>query len=248
MGFRELFGGGKGRLHKHVQRAKNKDAQSPDRMGSLEVLRDAAVDDQPEAIEGLLGRFTMRYDKSIEDEQEKQWVFDELVKLGAKVLPGLQKHLQTADSIAWGLKVLDEVATPDEAWPLLADLCERNDNSYTRDPSKKIQLLHYLGEHPDPRCCQALLPYLEDVDEGVRFVAVEGLLHHKDAERAREPLLTLLTDESKDSRRIKKRILDGFADLSWEVKGFSGAVEKLLPALLPGARVDNHGKIKRKQA
>ena len=244
MGFLDLFGGGKGRLAKHIARAKNKDAQSADRFSSLEVLRD---DGSPEAVEGLLSRFTMRYDKSIEDEQEKQFVFDELVKMGGKILPPLQKHLRNAESISWGLKVLDEVATADEAWPILADLCERNDNTYTRDPSKKIQLLHYLGEASDPRAVKALVPYLTDMDEGVRFVTVEALIHHKDVETAREPLLTLLTNEKEDSRRIKKRILDGFADLGWDVKGYSGAVEKMLSDMLPGSRLDNHGKIKRKQ-
>lgn len=244
MGFLDMFGGGKGRLAKHIARAKNKDAQSADRFSSLETLRD---DGSPEAVEGLLSRFTMRYDKSIEDEQEKQFVFDELVKMGGKILPSLQKHLRNAESISWGLKVLQEVSSPDEAWPILADLCERNDNSYARDPSKKIQLLVYLGEHSDPRAAKALVPYLTDMDEGVRFVTVEALLRHKDAETAREPLLQLLTNEKEESRRIKKRIIDGFADLGWDVKGFSGTVEKMLADLLPGARLDNHGKIKRKQ-
>jgi HEAT repeat protein len=244
MGILDIFGGGKGRLGRHVARAKNKDAQSADRMGSLEALRD---DGSPEAVEGLLGRFTMRYDKSIEDEQEIEFVFGELIKMGNKILPPLQKHLRSADSISWGLKVLDEVASPEEAWPILADLCERNDNSYTRDPSKKIQMLNYLGEHSDPRAAKALVPYLSDMDEGVRYVAAESLIHHKDAEAAREPLLQLLTSDKEDSRRIKRRILDGFADLGWDVKGFSGAVEKMLADLLPGARLDNHGKIKRKQ-
>jgi HEAT repeat protein len=244
MGFLDLFGGGKGRLGKHIARARNKDAQSADRFGSLEALRD---DGSPEAVEGLLARFTIRYDKSIEDEQEKQFVFDELTKMGAKILPSLQKHLRSAESISWGLKVLTEVASPDEAWPILTDLCERNDNSYTRDPSKKVQLLHHLGEGDDPRGCKALLPYLTDMDEGVRFTAVEALLRHKDVESAREPLLQLLTNDKEESRRIKKRIIDGFADLGWDVKGFSGTVEKMLADMLPGARLDNHGKIKRKQ-
>jgi hypothetical protein len=245
MGFMDLFGGGKNRLQKHIARAKNKDAQSADRFVSLETLRDSG---EPEAIQGLFSRFTIRYDKSIEDEQEKQWVFDELCKMGDKILPQLQQHLRSADSIAWGLKVLHEVATSAAAWPILADLCERNDNTYVRDPSRKVQLLHYLGEQDDPRAGQALVPYLVDMDEGVRFVTVEGLLRHKDGDTAKEPLLTLLTNPKEESRRIKKRIVDGFADLSWDVKGHSGTVEKMLTDLLPGARLDNHGKIKRKLA
>jgi hypothetical protein len=246
MGLMDLFSGGsKRRLEKHIARAKNKDAQSADRFASLEVLRD---DGSPEAMEGLLGRFTIRYDKSIEDEQEKEWVFDQLTKMGPSVLPALQKHLRNADSIAWGLKVLHEVAKPDDMWPILEDLCERNDNNYVRDPSKKIQLLHFLGEQADPRCGKALIPYLEDMDEGVRFVTVEALLRHKQTDSAREPLLKLLTNEKEESRRIKRRIVDGFADLGWDVKGFSGTVEKMLDDLLPGSRLDNHSKIKRKQA
>jgi HEAT repeat protein len=250
MGLKDLFsaeGRAERSLRKHVARAKNKDSQSADRFVSLEALRDAASDGSAEAMTGLLGRFTIRYDKSIEDEQEKEWVAEELTRLGGKVLAPLQQHLRSADSIAWGLKVLHDVADRDAAWPVLADLCERNDNTYTRDPSKKIQLLHYLGEQDDVRCAEALVPYLEDMDEGVRFTAVESLLSHKRAEVAREPLLKLLTNQSEESRRIKKRIVDGLADLGWDVKGFSGTVEKMLSDLLPGARLDNHGKIKRAQ-
>ena len=246
MGLKDLlFGGPEAKLKKHVARARNKDAQSADRFASLHALVDDA---SAEAIAGLLGRFTIRYDKSIEDEQEKEFVFDSLAHLGEKVLAPLQKHLQNAESIAWGLKVLDAVASKEQQWPILADLCERNDNSYTRDPSKKIQLLHFLSEHDDARASKALVPYLEDIDEGVRFTAVEALLHHKVAEDAREPLLKLLTNEKEDSRRIKKRIIDGFADLGWDVKGHSGTVEKMLEDYLPGARLDSAGKIKRKQS
>jgi hypothetical protein len=243
MGLKDLlFGGAEGKLRRHIARAKNKDAQSADRFSSLEVLRD---DGSPDAVLGLLGRFTIRYDKSIEDEQEKDWVFEQLSAMGPKIVPQVQQHVRNADSIAWGLKVLHDIASADEQWPVLADLCERNDNTYTRDPSKKIQLLHYLGEQSDPRCGQALVPYLEDMDEGVRFTTVEGLLHHKQIEAAREPLLKLLVNPKEESRRIKKRIVDGFADLAWDVKGFSGTVEELLSDLSPGARLDNHGKIKR---
>jgi HEAT repeat protein len=248
MGFMDLFspsGRAERSLKKHVARAKNKDAQSVDRFASLEAL---AEDGSSEAIVGLFGRFTIRYDKSIEDEQEKEWVFEQLVKMGAKLLPELEKHLRAADSIAWGLKVLHDVASADAAWPILERLCAQNDNSYTRDPSKKIQLLHFLGEQKDPRIPAVLVPYLEDMDEGVRFTTVEGLLRQKDADAAREPLLRLLTNEKEESRRIKVRIAEGLADLGWDVKGYSGTVEKLIADLLPGSRLDNHGKIKRKTA
>lgn len=249
MGLKDmLFGGAEGRLRRHAARARNKDAQSADRFASLEALKEAGALGSDPAIEGLFSRFTIRYDKSIEDEQEKDFVFDALSRMGAQVMPQLKRHLQNAASIAWGLKVLNAIASPEEQWPILTDLCERNDNTYTRDPSKKIQILNYLGEHEDGRAGDALVPYLEDIDEGVRYVAVSALLRHKRAETAQAPLLKLLTSDKEESRRIKARILDGFADLGWDVKGYTGTVEKLVADMLPGARIDNQGKIKRKTA
>ena len=244
MGLKEMFfGGAEGRRKRHIARARNKDAQSADRFASLDALRDDASD---EAIAGLLGRFTIRYDKSIEDEQEKDFVYECLVKMGERVLPELQKHLRSADSIAWGLKILTNVTSIDKAWPILADLCERNDNTYTRDPSKKIQILHHLGDLDDKRCTEALVPYHPDIDAGVRYVAVEGLIKHKTPEIARDPLLQLLVSGKEPSRRIMTRVAEGFVDLGWDVKGHTGTIEKLVADLLPGGRVDGQGKIKRK--
>ena len=181
-----------------------------------------------------MSRFTIRYDKSIEDEQEKQFVFDELVKMGgADPARRCRSTCATPSRSRGASRCCRRSPAPSRRGRILADLCERNDNTYTRDPSKKIQLLDYLGEHSDPRAAKALVPYLTDMDEGVRFVTVEALLRHKDVESAREPLLQLLTNEKEESRRIKKRIVDGFADLGWDVKGFSGTVEKMLADCCP---------------
>jgi HEAT repeat protein len=246
MGIFDFITGGRGpkSLDKHVARAKNKDAQSVDRFASLEALAGATSDAElrATAVAGLLGRFTIRYDKTIEDEQEKEYVFEQLRKVGPAILPELEKYLRAADTIAWGLRLLGDVATPDAAWPILARLCEQNDNNYTRDPSKKTQLLHYLGEQADARMGKALIPYLEDVDEGVRFTTVEGLLRHK-LEESRAPLLALLANEKEESRRIKRRIVEGMAELGWDVRGAS--VEKLVADLLPGSRIDNHGRVRK---
>ena len=76
MGLKDLLFGGRSKIDKHVARARNKDAQSVDRFASLEALKN---DGSPEAVLGLLGRFTIRYDKSIDDETEKDYVFAALV-------------------------------------------------------------------------------------------------------------------------------------------------------------------------
>ena len=250
-----ITGKGEKSLDKHVLRAKNKDAQSVDRFASLETLVNAAGsgEQRGKAVLGLLGRFSMRYDKSIEDEQEKEYVFDQLRRIGSSILPELEQHLNAAESIAWGLRLLGEVADQEQAWPILERLCERNDNNYTRDPSKKGQLLHFLGESTDPRAGVALVPYLEDVDEGVRFTTIEGLLHHK-PESAKGPMLALLASTKEQSRRIKRRIVEGLAEAGWDVrpsqddKSASEAIAKLVADLLPGARIDENGRVRRAAA
>lgn len=237
-------------IEKHVARAKNKDAQSVDRFESLEILVGHAGSGElrSKAVLGLLGRFTIRYDKGIEDEQEKDYVFEQLRHLGSSILPEVEQHMHTAESIAWGLKLLGEVANQEEAWPILDRLCERNDNNYTRDPSKKNQLVHFLGEHADPRGGIALIPYLEDVDEGVRFTTVEGILRHK-PEEAKRPLLALLASDREQSRRVKKRIVEGLSETGWDVRGDAPELmAKLVADLMPGGKIDKEGRVRRAAA
>jgi HEAT repeat protein len=229
-----------GALRKSLARAVNKDAQSVDRMRALEILR---VDGSDEAVYGLLQRFKFVYDKTIEDEHEKEWVEGTLVEMGEPVLPMLRRYLAQADSISWPLRILDKLATPEQIYETIVELTCHNTNEYTRDPSKKIQMLTYMGEHKDDRITGLLLPYLEDMDEGVRFTTVEALVKQKQEQAAREPLLAHFCKPEEESGRIKRRIAEGIADLGWEVKGYRGTVEKALPE---GMFVDGKGHIKRK--
>ena len=109
MGFLDRFskdGRDQRAREKNAARAINKYMQSPDRMKALQALRDDGSD---EALFGLMQRFGMMYDKTIEDEQEKEWVFEMLVEKGAAVLPALKKYMASADSISWPLRLLDKV-------------------------------------------------------------------------------------------------------------------------------------------
>ena len=72
----------------------------------MQELRD---DGSAEALYALMRRFGMMYDKTIEDEQEKEWVFEWLVEKGELSLPALKKYMISADSISWPLRLLDKV-------------------------------------------------------------------------------------------------------------------------------------------
>ena len=270
MGIFDFLTGGKGGgVAKLAANANNIYMQSGDRYRALEKLRD---DGSEEALAGLLRRFTWNYDKTIEDEQEKESVHDWLVEMAtyeqtggdkpgitgddkqaardqrAGVLRALEKSILGADTVSLQLRVLDHVAGHDETWPILERVIAANNNEYVRDPSKKVQLVNFLGEgFKDPRAASALIQYLEDPDETVRFHTVEALLHQANEEIAREPLLKLLVKKEEDSRRIKIRILDVLAETGWVTHGFKGEVEEEVKSLGLSYSIDNKGRIKKPQ-
>jgi hypothetical protein len=244
MGFLDRFskdGRDQRAREKNSARAVNKYMQSPDRMKALQALRDDGSD---EALYGLMKRFGMMYDKTIEDEQEKEWVFEVLVEKGAKLLPALEKYLLTAESISWPLRVLDKVAEREAELALLKKILERHEPGYERDPTKKIQLLNHLATLKDSRVPPLGAPYLADMDEGVRYAAVEVLVRQSDEAAGSAPLLDQLVKAEEDSLRLRLQIADGFADLGWSVPADRReAVMKFLPAQF---KLNKDGRIEKK--
>jgi hypothetical protein len=225
---------------KNVKRAVNKYAQSPDRMKALQALRD---DGSPDALYGMLRRFGMMYDKTIEDEQEKDWVFETLMEKGASILPPLKRYLLAAESISWPLRLLDKVANKEQELEVLREVLERHEPGYERDPTKKIQLLNHLAGFRDPRVPPLLVPYLGDMDEGVRYAAAEALIRQGVEEVAREALLEVFVSDKEESLRIRIQIAEGFVQHGWVVKGHRDAAEQRLPE---NFMLDREGHVKKR--
>ncbi|MGD0838429.1 MAG: HEAT repeat domain-containing protein [Polyangia bacterium] len=222
----------------NIQRTINKYSQSGDRYKAMEALASEGSD---EALYGLMRRFGMMYDKSIEDEQEKEWVFDTLVSKGEAALPAVKRYMLAADSVSWPLRVLQKIAPSKEAeLELVAQVLARHEPGYERDPTKKIQLIRHVGLMKHPQGSAMVLPYLSDMDEGVRLAAIEALLALKNQEAARAKLLELFVSDTEESLRLRIRIAEGFADLGWLVQGFRGSVDKKLP---DGFQLDREGHI-----
>ena len=228
----------------NIKGAVNKYAQSADRFRNLQALRD---DGSEEAIYGLLRRFGMMYDKTIEDEQEKDWVFEVLAEKGPTILPSLKKYLVAAESISWPLRLLDKVADRETELAAIRDILERHEPGYERDPTKKIQLLNHLGGLKDDRVPPLAAPYLADMDEGVRYAAVEALVRQGDEAAASGALLEQLTKADEDSLRIRLQIAEGFAELGWAVPADRReAVLKFLPDAFKLSSPKEGGKIEKK--
>ncbi len=222
----------------NIQRAINKYSQTGDRYKAMEAL---AIEGSDESTYGLLRRFGMMYDKSIEDEQEKEWVYDTLVSKGESALPAVKRYLVSANSVSWPLRVLQKIApSKDAELDTVAEVLARHEPGYERDPTKKIQLIRHLGLMKLAKAPALVAPYLGDMDEGVRLASIEALLTLKNEETARDKLLELFISDAEESLRLRRCIAEGFADLGWLVQGHRGGVEKKLP---DGFQLDREGHI-----
>jgi hypothetical protein len=239
----------KGALPRNIKKTSDKFAQSEDRFSAMEKLREDGSD---EALYGLCRRFAFVYDKTIQDEQEKQWVSDTLAGFGERSIPALRKFVLEAETVSHGLSVLDRVAPPETFLSIIDELAAREEPGYTRDPDKKIQFLNFLGEYHKSTTGESvrrIVPYLADFDEGVRFTTVEALAHQTDdpmlEQAARLPLLKALVRPEEESRRIKVRIGELLAQLGWRVTEEKEAVQRLLSGDVPEF-VMQHDKLVKK--
>ena len=173
-----LFGlfGGKSEgsaLKKLAERAANRRAQAIDRWEAIHALARLGTS---EAVEALLPRFTFYVDPSITDQDEKDAAFEGVVAAGDAALAPVLAFLRKAESISWGVKVLERLLTPEEVAEKLIALLAEMDTEYERDPQRKVQLLAALEERRQPRIAEAVARFLRDANETVRFHAAGALL------------------------------------------------------------------------
>lgn len=238
MGLFDVFKGGGGGLSKHVARVANKRAQKHERWESIQVL---AADGSEEAIRALLTRFTIKVDPSITDGEEKNEAFVGIVRQGEAALGPVKDFLQSSDTLAWPLKILREIQSEEEVTTTLLELLSTMDTEYERDPQKKIDLIASFEEVEDPRIVEAVIRFLDDMNETVRFHAVGAILHQPRAEVAKEALTRTLLKE--ESVRVRMRILDGFIDHGWTLEQQKEEVSKHLPS---GYTLGKRGEVRKK--
>ncbi len=212
------------RVGKLTKTVTNPYTQSAERYTAMSgLLKDGSED----AYMGVLKRFTMVASKSIEDEEEKGWAYRELSELGEEVLPATKRFCLEAENIAWALRIVEDVADEAQEWDILDALLEQHPPGYERDAAKKHQLLTHVAEIENDRVPGILASYLEDHDEGVRFFCVEQLIEIAD-ESTREALLGRLGNPEEESLRLSVRLMDGLADLGWDVGGHADAIAKVI--------------------
>jgi hypothetical protein len=194
-------------LQRTIEKATNKLAQQPDRWAALEKLKE---DGSEPALVGMCRRFAITSMKGVEDEQEKLWVVDTLTTIGGAALAPLVRYMKSAEQLAFPLKVLERIASRDQALEVVDGLLATEPPGYVRMPERRIDLLRWFGEWKpatDDELISRLTPYVTDFDENVRFTAIDGMAS-RDPAKIAPPLIAALIRPEEESGRIKRAICE----------------------------------------
>lgn len=226
MGIFDLFGGGSGpeKALKLKPKVTQKYGDPTSRQKAIQQLGEMKF---PEAVSVLLARFTITVEPLTTDADEKEHVFELIKGFGQDAVAPIKDFLRKSEqATSWALRLLGDLLPENEVVGVTVDTLQHLSSHYTRDPEKKVVLLHSVTGKEDARIAPAVLPFLEDMADDVKIAALKALgpLKH---EPAREPILRLLTaDET--ARRVQTAALASLQESGFGVQGFREKVESLL--------------------
>lgn len=189
----------------------DKRAQTYDR---IEAIRELAEMKTGEAAEALLKRFTFSIDPSITDQEEKESAYEGIVDVGKDALEPVRAFCKRAEVLTWPIRILRAILDDDEYKEELLRLADEFDTEYARNVEPKLQVVSALAEVRGDDVREAVERFLEDVNETVRFHAVETTFAQSKKDSI--PALVALL-EQEESVRIKNKVCEGFITKSWKV-------------------------------
>jgi HEAT repeat protein len=197
-----LFGGDKPtekNIAKQVLKVKERYAQPEYRRAAMEKLLEWGT---PEALYGLLGRFSVVVQSPHWDEEEKRWLVDELVELGEPARAALSRFLQKENNIAFAAKALGQLSSKET---FIEELCSalsaRSPEDY-RSAQAKQDLIHAIAEIATDASGEVLIPYLDDHSDDVQCTAIEAV-EKIGLDSSHERLATMLTEDMHSARVLR---------------------------------------------
>lgn len=175
----------------------------------------------PEAVRVLLKRFGDASPNTTVDLEEKERIYSALVELGADtrldVIGLVRDHLRKVeDHVNWPLKVLSDLLSYEEFTGFLAELLADCSEEYTQNPAKKQELILRAQEIASEPLTLQLVRFLEDMNETVRFLAVDAVIKQERPDLTTAPLAAMLARE--ESLRIVQKLATAFANhQDWKV-------------------------------
>jgi hypothetical protein len=248
MGLFGLFGSREERevsaLRKLAKKVTERYGPPENRQRAIEQLGEMGT---AEALETLCLRFTVRVDPGITDDEEKETTRGILADAGERAVGPVERFVAgNDDGVAWGLRVLAEVAPASKVLEVVLRELARLGKTYTRDPEKKLVLLTWLREHHagagGAEVEGAIVPLLEDFSDDVRIAAARALAALAPGDASREALIQLLLRD-RDNARVRGEVLEALAQLGADVKGYRPSVE---PLLVEPFFLDREGRVKKR--
>jgi hypothetical protein len=233
MGLFDLFGSKdereQGALKKYARRVTEKFGPPENRQKAIDELGELGT---AGALQTLCLRFTVLAEPGITDHEEKESALRWLADAGRDAIAPVTAFVREQESgVAWGLRALAQVASPEEVVGVVTEELARLASVYTRDPEKKLTLLAWCAEHHAGAGAEAmeraLVLLLEDFSDDVRIGAARALAQRPLTEASREGLIQLLL-RSSDNARVRGDVLAALQALGADVKGHRPAVEALL--------------------
>jgi HEAT repeat protein len=196
----------------------------------------------PEAVEGLLQRFTVTVALETSDDEEKAYIVDKIVEtIGSDAIPAIEKYLRREEQVNWPLRLLQRLVQPDEFKGKVLRILASLDVHFDKNPGRKVELIHALVEFSaDPEVADTVAAFLDDTDDTVRIAAAQLL-----TQSGREKDFGALVDSllaSPDRPRVKNALLQALLDKPAALKGRRAEVEPLLDA---GLFMTNEGTLRR---
>ena len=205
--------------------------QPSERSYAIQQLRDLATE---EAVDVLLARYGDNAPNTTVDIEEKEYVYDVLVLLGQEtdvdVVGVVREHLRnTEENVNWPMKVLSDLLDFEEFTTFLAELLSDCTTDYVQNPEKKQELILRATEIKDEAVAKALVRFLADANETIRFLAVTACLAQERDDLYEDTFIDLLEDE--ESIRIVNKLVEAFYDRpEWKIpEEQREAVERALP-------------------
>ncbi|MFZ9887249.1 MAG: HEAT repeat domain-containing protein [Myxococcota bacterium] len=186
-------------IDKQVARVKERYSQPEYRRTAMERLLSWGT---PEAIEGLLARFTVVVQSPHWDEEEKRWLVEELVEKGPVAKEALVRFLSRENHIAFAAQALRQLTAADEYVALLAKaLGARSPDDY-RSAQGKQELVACLAEAGASTAGEFLVPYLDDHADDVQCATIDAVEALR-AEPGFERLRRMVTEEAHSARVLR---------------------------------------------
>ncbi len=212
MGLLDIFfgGGDKGserQLQKFEKKITNMYTQAPERQFALQELRDIGT---TEAVWVMLQRYNENNPNTTVDIDEKELVFDFLVRLArsgdADVIGQVKRYVLTKDvKVNWPMKILNELLSEEDYVAFMVEVLATCDTAYQRTVEKKQELVLRATELDDPALAEQIARFLSDDNETIRFLAVDAAFNQSRGDLVAAALYERLLIE--DSNRVLQKLM-----------------------------------------